>query len=97
MGEFNSIHQAILESGKGTQPYALGSGRCHFHGDKSNAHRLADFDGLPGPGQFAGLGIDAEDDHIVGVLIGGNQVLAGGINGKTARSFARGWIDVRQS
>ena len=66
------------------------SRRCLFQRHKNDAHGFSDFNGLPGPGQLAGPGIDAEDHDAVGILVGRNQVLAGGINGETARDFAVG-------
>ena len=43
---------------------------------------------LAGGCQVAGRGIDAEDDHVIGVLVGSEQISPGRIEVEVARRFA---------
>ena len=43
---------------------------------------------VPGRRQAAGLGVDAEDHDVVGILVGGQKILPHGIDGKIARRHA---------
>ena len=61
-----------------------------FGGDKCYAHRGRHVDGLACGREAAGGGIDVEDDDVVGFLVFGKQVRAGGIDGEMTRSFAAG-------
>ncbi len=47
-----------------------------------------DLGDLVGGGEGAGGAVDAEDDDVVGLLIGGEEEIAGGIEGKISWGFA---------
>jgi hypothetical protein len=66
----------------------LSSASCSLGRNKDNANRLSNLKLLPGRGQPAGLSVDTEDYDVVGILVGCNQVLAGGINGEITWRFA---------
>ena len=55
-----------------------------------NTHRCRDFRYLPGGIKFAGLGVDPEGYNGVGILVGGEQEIAGRVDGKIAGGIAPG-------
>src|SRR5215469_1743517 len=69
-----------------------------FHLQELHAHRRGDFELLAGGGELAGLLVDAKHDDVVRFLIGGKQILAGGIEFEAARNLAARWdvIDLGQ-
>src|SRR6202022_4976451 len=61
---------------------------------KRDANGGGGFRDVAGGGQGAGGGIDTEDYDVVGLLVGGEEEFAGGVDGEVARSFAHGRIFV---
>jgi len=57
-----------------------------------HADRLAERDLVAGELEFAGILIDAEYGHIVGLLVGSKEKLPGGIDAKVARGGASGGL-----
>ena len=57
-----------------------------------DADRLAELDLVAGELEFAGIQIDAEYGHVVGLLVGGEQELAGGVDAEVARGGSPGGL-----
>src|ERR1700730_351499 len=65
---------------------------CSASFQKGDADGGRSFDDFASGAEGAGRGIDAEDDYIVGLLIGGEEEFAGRVDGEVARGFSHGWI-----
>ena len=76
-----------LVVGHGGERLATSVLQNHPHAD-----RLAERNLVAGELEFAGILIDAEYGHIVGLLVGSEQEMAGGIDAKVARGGASGGL-----
>src|ERR1700732_4327273 len=69
---------------------------CSASFQKGDADGGRSFDDFASGAEGAGRGIDAEDDNIVGLLIGGEEEFAGGVDGEVARGFSHGRVFIFQ-
>ena len=61
-----------------------------FHQNYFDTHRRRNFRNLPGWTEFAGLRVDAKGGNRIGVLVGGEQKIAGRVDGKVAGRISAG-------
>src|SRR5438445_1018206 len=58
------------------------------HRNELDADRLPNLDAASRRGQTSGVLIDAKDNHVARILVGGQQIVPGRVDSETARRFA---------
>src|SRR5450755_3513238 len=63
--------------------------------NESDADRGESIQDVAGRTQLAALGVDTEDRHVVGILVGGEEIGARGIDGEVTRRTWQYYLEAR--